>query len=257
MKETRLLHFSRKDVPCDQFKLSAQAKKGLPISIPLQQSFTETKILSDHYESGLLEAITEVVGEGGIMDGWFVHVFFTLGFFFEERVSVLSSASANDMVYHRQVYAIGKCYRDWDGMKNVNVIIVRERLEDDGLASTMLPNPFSEEDADRHIAEFKSWPHKFPPNQLVYAGFRSALTAHYPDTAICYACSLVLQSWKAADQPLSLHLSTSPACPIALEIQQSKTEIEEKIKQDTLAQIIKQREIRRENAAIALALPLQ
>ncbi|KAL8894298.1 MAG: hypothetical protein Q9192_004439 [Flavoplaca navasiana] len=102
MKETRLLHFSRKDVPCDQFKLSTPAKKGLPINIPLQQSFTEAKILSDQYESGLLEAITEVVGEGGTMDGW-------------------------------QVYAIGKCHKNWDGMKNVNVIIVRERLEDDGL----------------------------------------------------------------------------------------------------------------------------
>ncbi|KAL8894297.1 MAG: hypothetical protein Q9192_004438 [Flavoplaca navasiana] len=121
----------------------------------------------------------------------------------------------------------------------------------------MLPNPFSEEDAHRYIAEFKSWPHNFPPDQLVYPGFRSAPTAQYPDTARCYACSLVLQSRKDMDQPLSVHLSMIPACPIAREIQQSKTKIEEKIKQDTLAQIIKQREIRQENAGNALALPLQ
>ncbi|KAL8844913.1 MAG: hypothetical protein Q9176_000585 [Flavoplaca citrina] len=124
-------------------------------------------------------------------------------------------------------------------------------------ASTMLPNPFSEEDAHRYIAELKSWPHNFPPDQLIYAGFRSAPTAQYTDTAICYACSLVLQSQKEMDHPLSVHLSMIPACPIAWEIQQSKTEIEEKIKQDTLAQIIKQREIRQENAGNALALPLQ
>ena len=93
MKETRLLHFSRKDVPCDQFKLSTPAKKGLPISIPLQQSFTEAKILSDQYESGLLEAITEVVGEGGIMDGWFVHAFFTLVYSFFFRREGLSAAN--------------------------------------------------------------------------------------------------------------------------------------------------------------------
>ena len=29
-------------------------------------------MLSEQYESGLMEAITEIVGEGGVMDGWFV-----------------------------------------------------------------------------------------------------------------------------------------------------------------------------------------
>lgn len=85
MKEIRLLHFSRKDMPCDHFKLTTPARKGLPINIPLQQTFTEAKILSDQYEGGLLEAITELVGEGGLMDGWFVHVF-TLRFLSGERV---------------------------------------------------------------------------------------------------------------------------------------------------------------------------
>lgn len=72
--EARLLHFSRFDRPTDHFKLSNLTKKGLPIDIPLERTFTEAKILSDQYESGLLEAITEVVGEGGIMDGWFVQI---------------------------------------------------------------------------------------------------------------------------------------------------------------------------------------
>ncbi|KAI4277854.1 MAG: hypothetical protein L6R38_005358 [Xanthoria sp. 2 TBL-2021] len=100
--EARLLHFSRFDRPTDHFKLSNPTKKGLPIDVPLERTFTEAKILSDQYESGLLEAITEVAGEGGIMDGW-------------------------------QVYAIGKCHKNWDGVKNVNVIVVREKVEDDGL----------------------------------------------------------------------------------------------------------------------------
>ncbi|KAI4258151.1 MAG: hypothetical protein L6R42_005263 [Xanthoria sp. 1 TBL-2021] len=75
MIEARLLHFSRFDRPTDHFKLSNPTKKGLPIDIPLERTFTEAKILSDQYESGLLEAITEVVGEGGNMDGWFVQIF--------------------------------------------------------------------------------------------------------------------------------------------------------------------------------------
>lgn len=37
------------------------------------------------------------------------------------------------MVHHGQVYAIGKCHKNWDGVKNVNVIVVKEKVEDDGL----------------------------------------------------------------------------------------------------------------------------
>ncbi|KAL8846115.1 MAG: hypothetical protein Q9221_008771 [Calogaya cf. arnoldii] len=116
MKEARLLHFSRKDE--EPFELSSPARKGLPVHVPLQENFKESKILSDQYETGLLKAITEVVGEGGIMDGW-------------------------------QVNAISKCYKNWDGVKNVNVIVVREKVGEDGLpwksqaTSEWVPTPDS------------------------------------------------------------------------------------------------------------------
>lgn len=73
-KEARLLHFSRTDKsPTDPFfKLSHPTAKGFPIDIPLERTYTEAKMLSEQYESGLMEAITEIVGEGGVMDGWFV-----------------------------------------------------------------------------------------------------------------------------------------------------------------------------------------
>ncbi|KAI4235695.1 MAG: hypothetical protein LQ349_002969 [Xanthoria aureola] len=91
-KEARLLHFSRTDKsPTDPFfKLSHPTAKGFPIDIPLERTYTEAKMLSEQYESGLMEAITEIVGEGGVMDGWFVN---------------------------------------WDGVRNVNVIVVRETVE--------------------------------------------------------------------------------------------------------------------------------
>lgn len=75
MKEARLLHFWRNDkaTPPTAFQLSNPGSKGMPVDIPLQQTFTEAKVLTESYETGLLEAITAVVGEGGIMDGWFVN----------------------------------------------------------------------------------------------------------------------------------------------------------------------------------------
>ncbi|KAI4240803.1 MAG: hypothetical protein L6R40_004917 [Gallowayella cf. fulva] len=100
MKEARLLHFWRNDkaTPPTAFQLSNPGSKGMPVDIPLQQTFTEAKVLTESYETGLLEAITAVVGEGGIMDGW-------------------------------DVYAIGKCKANWDGVRNVNVLVVREKAQ--------------------------------------------------------------------------------------------------------------------------------
>ncbi|KAL8907324.1 MAG: hypothetical protein Q9171_005897 [Xanthocarpia ochracea] len=103
MKEARLLHFSRKD-DAHTFQFSQPTRKGVLVDMPLQQHLTEAKVLTESYETGLLEAITEVLGEGGILNGW-------------------------------QLYGIGKCNKNWDGVKNVNVIIVREKVEeakDDG-----------------------------------------------------------------------------------------------------------------------------
>ncbi|KAI4226535.1 MAG: hypothetical protein L6R36_003076 [Xanthoria steineri] len=121
----------------------------------------------------------------------------------------------------------------------------------------MLPNPFSEEDAQRYIAEFKSWPHEFPPDQLVYAGFRSEATPSAADRVTCYGCNLELSRWRHTDNALEEHLKRSPACPIVLKIQQSKLERAEEIKQTTLAQLDRQMEIRRQSAKNALAESLQ
>ncbi len=89
-KEARLLHFSRTDKPPTNlsFHLSHPTSKGLPIDIPLERTYTETKMLSEQYESGLMEAITEVVGEGGDY-GWVVRInsLFFFGFLKEGRGS--------------------------------------------------------------------------------------------------------------------------------------------------------------------------
>lgn len=121
----------------------------------------------------------------------------------------------------------------------------------------MLPNPFSEEDAQRYIAEFKSWPHEFPPDQLVYAGFRSAATPSSADKVNCYGCSAFVEQWHDPSKALQEHLRQTPACPIALEIKQSRLEIEAEIRQITLAQLVKQRDIRRKSALKILAAPQQ
>ncbi len=71
MKEARLLHFSRKD-DAHAFQLSQPSRKGVLVDMPLQQTLTETKVLTETYETGLMGAITEVLGEGGILNGWFV-----------------------------------------------------------------------------------------------------------------------------------------------------------------------------------------
>lgn len=126
-KEARLLHFSRSDKnPTDlSFNLSHPTSKGFPIDIPLQGTYTETKILSEQYESGLMEAITEIVGEGGIMDGWFVSI-----------PPLVNHLVSNITGIDRRVYAIGKCHKNWDGGKNVNVIVVRETVEGENWSPT-------------------------------------------------------------------------------------------------------------------------
>ncbi|KAL8781564.1 MAG: hypothetical protein Q9213_005950 [Squamulea squamosa] len=117
----------------------------------------------------------------------------------------------------------------------------------------MLSKPFSEEDAQGYLDEFTSWPHKFSPIQLVYAGFRSAASTSTPDNVICYGCQLELDDWSDDDTPLYAHLEDSPDCPIALEIQQYQEDTEEEIKEHTLALITKQKEVRQQNAKNALA----
>ncbi|KAL8770603.1 MAG: hypothetical protein Q9209_003671 [Squamulea sp. 1 TL-2023] len=118
----------------------------------------------------------------------------------------------------------------------------------------MLSNPFSEEDAQRYLDEFTSWPHTFSPLELVYAGFRSAANTTSPDNVICYGCKLEIGDWSEENDPLSAHLEDSADCPIALAIEKNQEDTEEEIKQHTLALITKQKKIREENAKNALAI---
>ncbi|KAL8684488.1 MAG: hypothetical protein Q9224_006320, partial [Gallowayella concinna] len=71
----------------------------------------------------------------------------------------------------------------------------------------MLPNPFSEEEAQRYINEFTTWPHDFTPHQIVYAGFRAEPRLRYPDNVTCDTCGTEIWNWTADLDPLDEHLS--------------------------------------------------
>ncbi|KAL8653298.1 MAG: hypothetical protein Q9226_003910 [Calogaya cf. arnoldii] len=118
----------------------------------------------------------------------------------------------------------------------------------------MIPNPFSEEDAQRYIAEFKSKPYSSSKAQLVYAGFRSGPGSSIYGNVRCYGCELDLSAGVNFDcDPLQTHLGKKPGCPIALKIKQRRLEIQDEIKQaaeeektKTLAQLAKQSKIHHE-----------
>lgn len=42
---------------------------------------------------------------------------------------LLYERSQLNMVGYRDVYAIGKCKANWDGVRNVNVLVVREKAQ--------------------------------------------------------------------------------------------------------------------------------
>ncbi|KAL8905771.1 MAG: hypothetical protein Q9207_002440 [Kuettlingeria erythrocarpa] len=98
MKEARLLHFYTNLPKGGMWRLSSPASKGMPIEIDFQPKGVDTFAGKMTYHSGILEAITEVVGEGGCMYGW-------------------------------QVYSIGTKYEMVSGVMNAIVIVVREKGE--------------------------------------------------------------------------------------------------------------------------------
>ncbi|KAL8919950.1 MAG: hypothetical protein Q9208_006518 [Pyrenodesmia sp. 3 TL-2023] len=99
MKEARLLHFSARPrgqcLKPGAWHLSCPASKGMPIKIDHQPNAVETFGGKMVYVPGILEAITELIGEGGSMYGW-------------------------------QLYSIGAKYEAPPGVMNAVAIVVRE-----------------------------------------------------------------------------------------------------------------------------------
>ncbi|KAL8798466.1 MAG: hypothetical protein Q9182_006646 [Xanthomendoza sp. 2 TL-2023] len=108
------------------------------------------------------------------------------------------------------------------------------------MASTMLPNPFSDEEAQRYINEFKTWPHAFTPHQIVYAGFRAHPRPGYSDNTRCHFCGLEFYHWTEDDDALYEHLRKEITCSHAIRLQARTIAKEEAMKQ--LAMIAKQDE---------------
>ncbi|KAL8653299.1 MAG: hypothetical protein Q9226_003911 [Calogaya cf. arnoldii] len=85
MKEGRLLRFMK--IFHKPFHLVNDG--GMPVAVPPEQTFAGAKTLSDQDYTGgggLVEAITAVLGEGGIMFGWQV---FTIGPIHLNEVNVI------------------------------------------------------------------------------------------------------------------------------------------------------------------------
>ncbi|KAL8683262.1 MAG: hypothetical protein Q9186_000764 [Xanthomendoza sp. 1 TL-2023] len=99
----------------------------------------------------------------------------------------------------------------------------------------MLPNPFSEEEAQRYINEFTTWPHDFTPHQIVYAGFRANPWPAFPDNVSCDTCGTEIWNWTANLDPLDEHLSYNNSCQHAIQIQAKAIAKEEAMKQIAIA----------------------
>ncbi|KAL8805249.1 MAG: hypothetical protein Q9200_005502 [Gallowayella weberi] len=106
----------------------------------------------------------------------------------------------------------------------------------------MLSNPFSEEAAQRYINEFTTWPHNFPPHQIVYAGFRANPWPGYPDNAECHFCGLECYYWTEDRDPLHEHLRDNNPCPHAIRLQAKAIAKEEAIKQIAIAKELTEEE---------------
>ncbi|KAL8950892.1 MAG: hypothetical protein Q9222_003088 [Ikaeria aurantiellina] len=75
MHETRLLHFFSIP-PSNHWHLTAPASKGIPVAAGTAIAAPDLVNLTYGawlYENGLVAAVTEAVGEGGVMSGWKVH----------------------------------------------------------------------------------------------------------------------------------------------------------------------------------------
>ncbi|KAL8981153.1 MAG: hypothetical protein Q9177_005661 [Variospora cf. flavescens] len=98
--EARLLHFYTSPYSVTGlWHLSHPNRRGMPIApdaTRANEPFNEGKT----YRLGFLETLTDVVGAGGLMDGW-----------------------------NRRVRSIGQGYTDSTGKENAIVIVVREKME--------------------------------------------------------------------------------------------------------------------------------
>ncbi|KAL8651836.1 MAG: hypothetical protein Q9210_003036 [Variospora velana] len=96
--EARLLHFyTSPHSATGLWHLSHPTRRGMPIA-PNATHANEPLVEGKTYRLGFLEALTDVVGAGGLMDGW-------------------------------KVRSIGQGYKDSTGKENAIVIVVREKME--------------------------------------------------------------------------------------------------------------------------------
>ncbi|KAL9025859.1 MAG: hypothetical protein Q9196_005388 [Gyalolechia fulgens] len=95
--EARLLHFSSPRVSAThKWHLSHPDRRGMPIDMAtLAAEPVESLAHQKTYRVGILEAVTDVVGEGGLMEGW-------------------------------KVQSIGQGYKDALDTQNAVVMVVRE-----------------------------------------------------------------------------------------------------------------------------------
>ena len=76
------------------------------------------------------------------------------------------------------------------------------------------------------MATFTTWPHTSPtpqPQDLAAAGFlyypRPTGSLSFPDNVKCTICQLNLNEWEPNDDPVYEHITHSPHCSVALEVQ--------------------------------------
>ncbi|KAL8871728.1 MAG: hypothetical protein Q9174_002505 [Haloplaca sp. 1 TL-2023] len=103
-KDYRLLHFIKNRKGAHEWHLTRSASKGMPLDASradLSNAYNPFHKLEQGFHAGVLEAITEVVGENGPMYGW-------------------------------QVYAIGAQYKNTMGVENADVIVVKEKVDGNG-----------------------------------------------------------------------------------------------------------------------------
>ncbi|KAI4171750.1 MAG: hypothetical protein LQ343_004001 [Gyalolechia ehrenbergii] len=128
--EARLLHFSSSPVSAtNKWHLSHPGRKGMPIdAATLSAEPVESLAHKKTYRVGILEAVTDVVGEGGVMEGW-------------------------------KVQSIGQGYKDALEAQNAVVIVVREEKKkvtvDLGHEISMMKKQGDEKDCVRTLSASK------------------------------------------------------------------------------------------------------
>ncbi|KAL8943587.1 MAG: hypothetical protein Q9216_000952 [Gyalolechia sp. 2 TL-2023] len=147
--EARLLHFSSSPVSAtNKWHLSHPSRKGMPIDMAtLSAEPIESLAHKKTYRVGILEAVTDVVGEGGVMEGWNRG---GRGNYTWDRRNRLKRSCG------RKVQSIGQGYKDAMEAQNAVVIVVREEKEKKQPGATALGHEVSTK-KKKVMDEKKEW----------------------------------------------------------------------------------------------------